>query len=112
MATAWYGKQTEFDDMSFIESKTEKLAPIDPAERKVLLGQVSLMTWAFVRSMKRHLSPPAEDEEDYIAEIKSKLSPDEAEALISATHRPNRALQMLSVAIEKVREMSFDLCCN
>ncbi len=73
-----------------------------PVERQYLLGQVSLMTWAFVRSMKRHLSPPAEDEEDYIAEMKSRLSPEQADAIIKAAHRPNRALYDLSVAIEKL----------
>ena len=49
MATAWYGHDG---------------IPIDPAKRAEDLGQVSLMTWAFVRAMKRHLSPPDEDEED------------------------------------------------
>merc|ERR1712003_41439 len=47
MATAWYGH----DGIT-----------IDPAKRAEDLRQVSLMTWAFVRSMKRHLSPPDEDE--------------------------------------------------
>jgi hypothetical protein len=75
----------------------------DPKEREYLLGQVSLFTWAFVRSMKRHLSPPGEDEEDFIAELKSsRLTPEQADAIISATHRPNRALYDLSVAIEKL----------
>lgn len=111
MATAWYGKQTDFDGAGFMEDRkypevtskeTEKLGSIDPKEREILLRQVSLQTWAFVRSMKRHLSPPEEDEEDYVAEIKSKMSEEQAEALIGATHRPNRALYDLSVAIEKV----------
>ena len=102
MATAWYGNQSDFDGTIFIEPKTEKLAPINPAERQYLLGQVSLMTWAFVRSMKRHLSPPDEDEDDYVAEIKARLTPDQADGIISAAHRPNRALYDLSVAIEKL----------
>lgn len=107
MATAWYGNQSDFDNVDFIDVNAPITTPkkqdaIDPAEREYLLGQVSLMTWAFVRSMKRHLSPPKEDEEAYVAEIKSKLSPKQAEALISAVHRPNRALYDLSVAIEKV----------
>ena len=87
MATAWYGHDG---------------IPVDPALRAEHLRQVSLMTWAFVRSMKRHLSPPDEDEEDYIAEMKSRLTPAQAEAIISANHRPNRALYDLSVAIEKL----------
>merc|ERR1711966_570814 len=102
MATAWYGNQSEFDGTEFMESSTEKLKPIDPAERQYLLGQVSLMTWAFVRSMKRHLSPPSEDEDDFVDEIRARLTPSQAAAIISAAHRPNRALYDLSVAIEKL----------
>jgi len=102
MATAWYGNQSDFDSTEFMEPSTDQLKPTDPAERQYLLGQVSLMTWAFVRSMKRHLSPPDEDEDDYIAEIRSRLSPTQADAIISAAHRPNRALYDLSVAIERL----------
>jgi len=104
MATAWYGNQSDFDDTDFIDDivPKAKIGPVVPEEREELLGQVSLMTWAFVRSMKRHLSPPDEDEEDYVNEIKSRLSPEQAEALIGAAHRPNRALYDLSVAIEKL----------
>lgn len=102
MATAWYGNQSDWDGTTFMEPSTEELAPINPAERQYLLGQVSLMTWAFVRSMKRHLSPPAEDEDDYVAEIKARLTPDQANNIISAAHRPNRALYDLSVAIEQL----------
>ncbi|KAL7536531.1 hypothetical protein ACHAXR_009275 [Thalassiosira sp. AJA248-18] len=102
MAAAWYGNQSNWDSTAFMGAPTTKQEPIDPIERQYLLGQVSLMTWAFVRSMKRHLSPPDEDEEDYLTEIKSRLTPEQADALISATHRPNRALYDLSVAIEKL----------
>jgi len=98
MATAWYGNDSSPDSLS----APKQTAEIDPAEREHLLGQVSLLTWAFVRSMKRHLSPPDEDEEDYIAELKSRLTPEQSDAIISATHRPNRALFDLSVAIEKL----------
>mmetsp|Transcript_18509 Transcript_18509/g.33096 ORF Transcript_18509/g.33096 Transcript_18509/m.33096 type:complete len:516 (+) Transcript_18509:206-1753(+) len=116
MATTWYGNQSEYDNADFLgapeggtassssslSSSSAESDPIDPVEREYLLGQVSLMTWAFVRSMKRHLSPPGEDEEDYVAEIKARLTPEQAGALIEATHRPNRALYDLSVAIEKL----------
>ena len=87
MATAWYGHGN---------------IPVDPAVRAQHLEQVSLMTWAFVRSMKRHLSPPDEDEEDYIAEMKARLSPQQADKIINAAHRPNRALYDLSMAIDKL----------
>ena len=97
MATAWYANDSSPGSMS---APKQIATAIDPAERKYLLGQVSLLTWAFARSMKRHfLSPPDEDEEDYITELKSRLAPEQADAIISATHRPNRAL---SVTIEKL----------
>eukprot|EP00986_Skeletonema_menzelii_P002611 scaffold714_cov99-Skeletonema_menzelii.AAC.1 len=99
MAAAWYGNDSN-PGSPFAPKQTAR--EIDPVEREYLLGQVSLFTWAFVRSMKRHLSPPDEDEEDYIAELKSRLTPEQADAIISAAHRPNRALYDLSVAIEKL----------
>jgi predicted membrane chloride channel (bestrophin family) len=52
--------------------------------------------------MKRHLSPPDEDEAAFIQEIRARLSPSQAEAIISAVHRPNRALYDLSVAIDRL----------
>jgi hypothetical protein len=108
MATAWYGIQSEWDGTEFMEkANPHKNVPIDPIERQYLLGQVSLMTWAFVRSMKRHLSPLQEDEDDFVSEIKSRLAPAQADAIISATHRPNRALYDLSVAIEKVSSLDY-----
>jgi hypothetical protein len=103
MATAWYGSQSEWDGTEFMDkAESQSFAPINPIERQYLLGQVSIMTWAFVRSMKRHLSPPEEDEEDFVSEIRSRLTPEQAHALVGATHRPNRALYDLSVAIDKV----------
>jgi hypothetical protein len=112
MATAWYGDNSAPSNNHFFNSKSDFLKGaagtgagevlIDPAERAYLLGQVSLFTWAFVRSMKRHLSPPDEDEEEFIAELNTRLAPEQAAAIISANHRPNRALYDLSVAIEKL----------
>jgi putative membrane protein len=87
MATAWYGHDG---------------IPVDPAVRAEHLRQVSLCTWAFVRSMKRHLSPPAEDEDDFVAELNARLSPEQAQGIIKAAHRPNRALYDLSVAIDRL----------
>lgn len=87
MATAWYGHDGQY---------------IDPEKRARDLQNVSLCTWAFVRSMKRHLSPPAEDEQAYQDEIRARLPPAQAEALSNAAHRPNRALYDLSVAIDKL----------
>merc|ERR1712113_171402 len=50
--------------------------------------------------MKRHLSPEEEDEAAFRNELYEKLPPQQAEMIISAAHRPNRALQDLSFAID------------
>lgn len=50
--------------------------------------------------MKRHLSPEWEDEDAFKADLKEKLPPKQAQMIIDAAHRPNRALQDLSFAIE------------
>jgi len=103
MATSWYGDQSNMDSTDFMGASTSTVVvPVDPARRAEDLRQVSLLTWAFVRSMKRHLSPPDEDEADFQSELGSRLSPAQANAIISATHRPNRALYDLSVAIENL----------
>ena len=46
---------------------------VSPEKRKDDLQVLSLCTWAFVRSMKRHLSPADEDEEDFRTELLEKL---------------------------------------
>ena len=66
------------------------------------LKAVSDATWSFVRSMKRHLSPESEDEEDFKRELYERLPAPQAEAIINAAHRPNRALYDLSLAIENL----------
>jgi predicted membrane chloride channel (bestrophin family) len=52
--------------------------------------------------MKRHLSPPEEDESAFSLELRARLSPSQAEAIIVSQHRPNRALFDLSVAIDRL----------
>jgi len=79
---------------------------IDPEQRKEDLNNLSLATWAFVRSMKRHLSPVPEDEEAFRAELRERLGEEKAAPIIAAAHRPNRALTDLSNAIE-VLPMNF-----
>ena len=69
-------------------------------QRKEDLNHVALCTWAFVRAMKRHLSPEEEDEADFQKELYEKLPKKQAEMIIAAAHRPNRALQDLSYAID------------
>ena len=69
-------------------------------ERADDLNHVARCTWAFVRAMKRHLSPEWEDEKDFQKELYEKLPAPQAEMIIKAAHRPNRALQDLSYAID------------
>ena len=73
-----------------------------PERRAEDLKAVSLATWSFVRAMKRHLSPEWEDEEMFKKELFERLPEKQAEAIINAAHRPNRALFDLSLAIENL----------
>jgi ion channel-forming bestrophin family protein len=75
---------------------------VTPERRQNDLKVLALSTWAFVRAMKRHLSPPDEDEDDFKRELNEKLPAQQAAAILAAAHRPNRALQDLSVAIENL----------
>lgn len=72
----------------------------DEERRQSDLSRLALCTWAFVRAMKRHLSPDEEDEKAFAKELADKLPPSQAKAILRARHRPNRALQDLSTAIE------------
>ena len=75
---------------------------VSDEQRSADLERLSLCTWAFVRSMKRHLSPEAEDESNFKAELYERLPKGQAAAIIKAAHRPNRALYDLSLAIENL----------
>jgi predicted membrane chloride channel (bestrophin family) len=70
--------------------------------RSADLQRLSVCTWAFVRSMKRHLSPEWEDEAAFRLELYERLPEPQANAIINAAHRPNRALFDLSMAIENL----------
>jgi len=75
---------------------------VTPERREDDLNTLALCTWAFVRAMKRHLSPEDEDEQDFQKELYEKLPAAQAQTIIDAAHRPNRALQDLSTAIENL----------
>jgi putative membrane protein len=74
---------------------------VTPEQRQKDLDALALATWAFVRAMKRHLSSDM-DEEDFRKELLEKLPTAQAGKIIAATHRPNRALFDLSLAIENL----------
>jgi predicted membrane chloride channel (bestrophin family) len=73
---------------------------VTPERRQEDLDRVALATWAFVRSMKRHLSPEWQDEDSFRVELYERLPKAQAQAIIDAKHRPNRALFDLSLAVE------------
>ena len=75
---------------------------VTPERREEDLNRLALCTWAFVRAMKRHLSPEDEDEANFQSELYQRLPKEQAQAIIAAAHRPNRALQDLSTAIENL----------
>ena len=75
---------------------------VSEEQRKDDLDYVALCTWSFVRAMKRHLSPEEEDEEAFKQELFEKLPAQQAQMIIDAAHRPNRALQDLSYSIENL----------
>ena len=75
---------------------------VSPERAEEDLKRLAQNTWAFVRCMKRHLSPEWEDEADFKKELLEKLPQQQAEAIFAAAHRPNRALQDLSTSIENL----------
>eukprot|EP00533_Pseudo-nitzschia_delicatissima_P005723 CAMPEP_0116106276 /NCGR_PEP_ID=MMETSP0327-20121206/15548_1 /TAXON_ID=44447 /ORGANISM="Pseudo-nitzschia delicatissima, Strain B596" /LENGTH=438 /DNA_ID=CAMNT_0003598875 /DNA_START=176 /DNA_END=1492 /DNA_ORIENTATION=+ len=75
---------------------------VSPEEREADLQRLAVCTWSFVRSMKRHLSPEWEDEAAFRLELYERLPESQANAIINAAHRPNRALFDLSMAIENL----------
>ena len=122
MASAWYGAEIGGGTTTGIIGGGETGGTAAPGvgvgvgddpesrRRRYLLGQVSLMTWAFARSMMRHLSPEWEDERDFREEVRaSRMGPDAAEVLIGAGHRPYRARYNLCVAIENVSAAVFSV---
>jgi predicted membrane chloride channel (bestrophin family) len=75
---------------------------VSDEERAADLRHTALCTWAFVRAMKRHLSPEWEDEQAFQIELYEKLPQIQAQKIIDAAHRPNRALQDLSYAVDNL----------
>jgi len=67
--------------------------------RQRKLDKLAKCIWAFPRSLARHMLSPYEAEADYVADLRERLSPEHADGLIAAAHRPNRALQDLARAV-------------
>ena len=95
LANAYYDNDT-------MTTTTTTTTEQEQKQRQDDLNHVALCTWSFVRSMKRHLSPNEEDEDDFVQEMYDKLVPEQAAKVIASKHRPNRALQDLSYSIEEL----------
>ena len=86
-------------DPDWAESEEGGMLYFDVNRRKDSLIRVSNAVWAFNRCLMRHLSNPKEDEDKFEVELRSKLSPELTDQIIGAVHRPNRAMQELSAAV-------------
>ena len=62
------------------------------------LDELSLCVWAFPRSLWAHLSDPAK-EPRLVEDVREAMGEDAASLLLDASHRPLRALNLLSGAI-------------
>lgn len=82
----------------------------DPKVRQVmsdeeledLLSEIAVNIWSVPRAMTRHLLSPGEDEYFFQKEVRETLPPGDAESLIVARHRPQRALYQLSKSVAKL----------
>ena len=106
MAVSWYdesymNKNGQQQQQQAASSSSSSSSTSSSSRRQEDLTALALATWAFVRCMKRHLSPD-DDELSFQTEIMDKLPKQQAEAILKADHRPNRALFDLSVAIENL----------
>ena len=72
----------------------------DPNSRRAL-DELSLCVWAFPRSLWAHLSDPAK-EPRYAEELTDAMGAEAAASLLDATHRPLRALSLLSAAMDRL----------
>ena len=67
-----------------------------------LLQELALNIWSVPRSMTRHLLSAGEDEVAFQEQVRERLCEENAEALIAARHRPQRALYQLSRSVRKL----------
>lgn len=96
MGATWYAPGTE--RTGFLTGGVMN-PKIDEEERTEKLDKLAKSVWSFSRALARHLTPPEEDEEAFQIAVRERLDPEQAEALIAADHRPNRAMFDIGVAI-------------
>ena len=72
---------------------------VGDVERVRKLRRLSNAVWSFSRSLQRHLTPPEEDEEAFRRDVRARLDRRQADALIAADHRPNKAMFDIGCAV-------------
>uniref|UniRef100_A0A7S2MDP3 Uncharacterized protein n=1 Tax=Helicotheca tamesis TaxID=374047 RepID=A0A7S2MDP3_9STRA len=95
MGAQWYDPSTA--ETGYCEPGT--VVEVDADERADKLNRLSKSVWSFSRALARHLTPPEEDEEQFQKDVRERLEPAQAEALIAADHRPNKAMYDIGCAI-------------
>lgn len=70
--------------------------------QRELLEDLADTAWVYSRSLQRHLLGSHEDGETYCQDVRERMSPQVAQALIKAPHKPNRALFELTKAVNAI----------
>ncbi|EOD32537.1 hypothetical protein EMIHUDRAFT_122975 [Emiliania huxleyi CCMP1516] len=96
------------------EDEAEDVADPDAARRS--LEELRLCVWAFPRSLWAHLSDPAK-EPRFAQEVRERFPSDASAALLlGSSHRPLRALSLLSAAMDRLpidekKKVEMDKSC-
>ena len=96
------------------EDEAEDVADPDAARRS--LEELRLCVWAFPRSLWAHLSDPAK-EPRFAQEVRERFPSDASAALLlGSSHRPLRALSLLSGAMDRLpidekKKVEMDKSC-
>ena len=103
----WCKAKVQARNIVRLASAAMNRSNISKQRQKDDLKQLTLCLWAYLRTMKRQLSSKEEDEIAFLNDVHEKLPPRHATALLAARHRPIRALQDLSYAIENLNMNTF-----
>jgi len=73
----------------------------DPDEAEEVLSELALATWVFPRTLWAHLSDP-KTEPRFVKELEAAMGADQATKVLTARHRPTRALALLSTTMQRL----------
>uniref|UniRef100_A0A7S2RVN1 Uncharacterized protein n=1 Tax=Eucampia antarctica TaxID=49252 RepID=A0A7S2RVN1_9STRA len=75
---------------------------MDDEERLEKIANLSKATWSVPRALCRHLLSAGEDEGRFCKDLRERLDPPVAEAIIASRHRPQRALYYLTNCVDEL----------